>query len=198
MCVIPIGVVFFVSGFALVALTLLYRSYSIPSDGMAPAVKSGDHVLARKISGSGAHRGDIVIFRNADRSSPFGALMKRVIALGGDRIDEVDGKVRVNGQALRESYLAPGTVTNGVQATVIPAGAAYVMGDNRPQSSDSRASGPIAVGLITARVDYSGLPVKTIVLVIALLSGAILVVLFVSNEMRRRRMRAAQELSSQR
>jgi len=68
--------------------------------------------------------------------------IKRVIGVPGDRVrccDE-DGRVRVNGVALREPYLFPGDRPSDVDFdTVVPQGRLWVMGDHRSASSDSRS-----------------------------------------------------------
>lgn len=73
-------------------------------------------------------------------------LIKRLIGLPGDRVScTAGGKLTVNGVALDEPYLYPGdgpcTDAAGVEDwdIVVPAGKAWVMGDHRGGSADSRA-----------------------------------------------------------
>ncbi|MDR2374649.1 MAG: signal peptidase I [Bifidobacteriaceae bacterium] len=69
-------------------------------------------------------------------------LIKRVIGLGGDTVAcEGNGApVTVNGVALDETYIMPGVEPSIAEfSTEVPAGAVWVMGDNRPRSGDSRA-----------------------------------------------------------
>ncbi|MCX4744098.1 signal peptidase I [Kitasatospora sp. NBC_01287] len=69
-------------------------------------------------------------------------LIKRVIAVGGDRIScQGTGPVYVNGRALAEPYLPAGTTPcgdRGFGPLTVPAGSIWVLGDNRGDSSDSR------------------------------------------------------------
>ncbi len=68
--------------------------------------------------------------------------IKRVIGLPGDHVVccNAAGQITVNGVPLHErSYLIPGAQpSQGAFNIVVPPGRLWVMGDNRPQSSDSR------------------------------------------------------------
>jgi signal peptidase I len=84
---------------------------------------------------------------------PSGAgkdLVKRAIGVGGDKISccNEQGQIVLNGTALNESaYLKPGVTTDQVTFDVeIPAGHIFMMGDNRPDSRDSRYHLQVANG----------------------------------------------------
>jgi len=107
-------------------------------------------------------------------------LVKRVIALPGETITQCEpNRVCIDGRLLTESYLPKGTITtmpsnlpyitdtSGKKALVcepvgpngspeggckVPAGKVFVMGDNRTNSSDARANGPIKESSIVGRV----------------------------------------------
>jgi signal peptidase I len=58
----------------------------------------------------------------------------------------------VNGKLLEEPYLPPGTSTvNLDQPVTLQAGQAWVMGDNRNNSQDSRVFGPIETSTVIGR-----------------------------------------------
>lgn len=81
-------------------------------------------------------------------------LLKRVVALAGDRIAFApDGRVILNSVEQREDYIreCPGTCGLPVPVTV-PDRSVFVAGDNRPRSSDSRIWGAVPVEAIDGRV----------------------------------------------
>ena len=82
--------------------------------------------------------------------------IKRVIGIPGDHVVIKDGKVYLNDEELQESYLPEGIVTdNGNGAcvdVVVPENTVFAMGDNRAQSSDSRAFGCIPLERIESKV----------------------------------------------
>lgn len=128
---------------------------------MAPTLEPGQHLLANKIPYSGLvprvfasiehHdestpvRGDIVIFHPPTRDGSI--FVKRVIGLPGETVSLRKGTVYVNGVPLDEPYVTFHDAAT-VGPVVVPANSIYVLGDNRPVSSDSRAWGPVPLGNI--------------------------------------------------
>ncbi len=100
-------------------------------------------------------RGDIIAFTTPDQPNwPF---LKRVIGLPGDTVEEVDGVVMVNGAPLDEPYTIADKRTLGPW-TVEP-GHLFVMGDNRPDSLDSRFSmGQVPLSDVTGKVLLDEVP----------------------------------------
>lgn len=80
--------------------------------------------------------------------------IKRVIGVEGDHIKIEEGEVYLNGEKLDEPYLREGITTEGVNFTdiTVPEGYVFVMGDNRPHSTDSRSFGCIPVEKIESKV----------------------------------------------
>jgi len=155
---------------AVVFKTFLVAAFYIPSGSMEPTLNISDRVLVEKVSyrfGDIEH-GDVLVFVHdeagaepAGPSNPvagfFSSLgqaigvvppsdrdfIKRVVGLPGDTINCRNGELYRNGQPVEEDYLDPGTETQNCTRTIVGPGELFVMGDNRVNSQDSRAFGPI-------------------------------------------------------
>lgn len=88
--------------------------------------------------------------------------VKRIIGIGGDRIQIKDGNVYLNGILLDEDYLTKDTITkNGFYSDIIvPEGYVFVMGDNRNESMDSRKFGCIPIEKIDGVVIFRYWPLN--------------------------------------
>ena len=95
----------------------------------------------------GPRRGDVVTFHVAGEE---GALIKRVVALTGETIEVRGGQVFIDQQLLDEHWT---TRLGGPDypPTVVPPLHVFVLGDNRPNSRDSRYFGPVPVDRIIGR-----------------------------------------------
>jgi signal peptidase I len=141
---------------ALIIKTFLFQAFFIPSASMEPTLQINDRVLVNKLSYRlhDVHRGDIVVFHRppgVGGDPEINDLIKRVMALGGERIETVDGRVVVDEQVVDEPYLAEGTETTGIDPITVPEGHVFVLGDNRSDSRDSRVFGSIDEDLIIGR-----------------------------------------------
>jgi signal peptidase I len=114
------------------------RRYAIAEHSMRPALRAGDWVLARRLSGP-PQRGDIVVFGHPGRSD-F-ELVKRVVGLPGEHVGIDTGEVRVDGRAA-DTWATGPTLPDG--SWRLGPDEVFVLGDNRAMSSaDSRTLGPI-------------------------------------------------------
>lgn len=86
-------------------------------------------------------RGEVVSFHPPGRGDEI--YLKRVIAVGGDRVQWFGGRVYVNGAAERDSNVHATNCVKTSAVTIVPAGQLYVLGDNREHSEDSRYFGTV-------------------------------------------------------
>lgn len=90
--------------------------------------------------------------------------IKRVIGLPGEHIQIKDGKVYINGEELKEEYLADNVVTDANNGQfidlVVPEGTVFAMGDNRENSGDSRRFGCIPYEKIEGKVVFRFWPLN--------------------------------------
>ena len=123
----------------------LFKPIIVQQHSMEPNFYTGDYVIVYKQAyrGSGLpDRGDIVIFKSElkDTNGDDKNLIKRVIAVGGDTVEIVDGYVYVNGEKLEEDYVLEQGISGEMPLTTIPEGTIFCCGDNREVSVDSRDS----------------------------------------------------------
>ena len=150
---------------AFVIKTFLLQAFYIPSLSMAPTLKINDRVLVNKLSYDvhDVNRGDIVVFESPpNEGSQTKDLIKRVIGLPGETLESRDGHIVIDGRIQDEPYLGPDVVTGPMDKTTVPEDHYFVMGDNRPNSRDSRYFGAIPESLIVGRAFVRVWPVTAL------------------------------------
>lgn len=156
---------------ALAMLMLAARSsfanhYHVPSGSMQPTLQPGDRVavdmtaygvripftLVDAVPRGGPRPGEVAVF---DSPADGTRLIKRVVAVAGDTVELVDGRLRIDGAALQPDGLVgverfgARTVSldlrhgggPGIVPTVVPDGMVLVLGDHRGRSADGRFFG---------------------------------------------------------
>lgn len=161
------------------ANTFVVQTFYIPSGSMEETLLIGDHLFVNRfVYGSVAteaeesllphrpiERGDVVIFRSPE--DPSIDIVKRCIALPGDRVDLVDKRLHLNGEPVEESVYArheDATTYPDRRALpdqyrrrdqfgpyTVPEDHYFCMGDNRDHSWDSRFWGPVPQDLVKGR-----------------------------------------------
>ena len=125
----------------------LIESVRVVGVSMVPTLHDSDRYLLNRwiFHVRGPHTREVVVLRDPLDN---GFSVKRIIAVSGDSVCFKEGEVYVNDRRLEEPYLAPGTMSFGWtepnQAWVKCGPDEYfVLGDNRSNSIDSRAYGPV-------------------------------------------------------
>ncbi len=139
--------------------------YYVPSGSMEYSLMPGDRVVVNKMSygfrvpltkidifgSSTPERGEIAVFDSPEDGTT--RLIKRIVAIGGDRVSVVNGQLSINGQALgdrqvehfgeREALLNLRSGGGPDFEIEVPQGMVLAMGDHRGNSNDGRKFGLI-------------------------------------------------------
>lgn len=109
----------------------------VPSCSMEKTVMTGSRIFIDKISYKviDPRRGDIISFDPPDGGDKI--LLKRIIALPGETIEGKNHEVYIDGQLLKENYIAD-KIDNEFGPYTVPENSYFVMGDNRLYSLDAR------------------------------------------------------------
>ena len=144
---------------ALFIRTFVVQAFKIPSGSMIPTLLIGDHLLVNKfvygiknpftdsdlISLGNPEQKDIIVFKYPE--NPDQDFIKRVIGVGGDRVEIKNKKVYVNGKLIAvegainlDSRIIQGRnpPRDNYGPVTVPENQLFVMGDNRDNSHDSR------------------------------------------------------------
>ena len=172
----------------LVALFIISNIVSmtmVMEQSMEPTFSQGDRLIVNRVGYyfTDPERGDIVIFdknpiekglirnmineisdiRNSFKfrltgSAEKNLLIKRVIGVGGDQVELIEGEVFINGGRLDEPYLDTMTYSRGETSWTVPEGKLFVLGDNRENSLDSRVLGFIDTDQVKGKVAFRIFP----------------------------------------
>lgn len=158
----------FVGSLFIVVYLFILQPNQIKGASMEPTFYNAHYIFTSKITYRirMPEQGDIVVFHSPKNKDI--EYIKRIIALPGDTIMVQNRNVYVNGKLIREPYISAATelvpggfLEEGVLRTV-PPDHYFVMGDNRPRSSDSREFGPIPFDSIVGQVFYRYFPANVI------------------------------------
>jgi signal peptidase I len=162
---------------ALLMIAFVFRSYQVDGPSMETTLQNSDKLIIWKVPRTWArlthhvyipNRGDVIVFSESGLSQ-FGQsdtkqLIKRVIGLPGDRVVVSNGVYAIYNKANPKGFDPDKTLpygkniptTSGDIDITLAANQLFVSGDNRPDSLDSRAFGPInanqVIGKLVLRV----------------------------------------------
>lgn len=124
------GLLYFVLQFAL-------QSTIVEGTSMEPNFFDGEWVLVNKLAYrfGEPERGDVIVFHAPDATDKD--YIKRIIGLPGESVQVRSGAVYVDGRRIDEPWL-PWLDATAFGPYTVPPGHLFVLGDNRPASSDSR------------------------------------------------------------
>lgn len=145
-------------------ITLIVQPTIVSGKSMYPTLDNKDYILANKLAYKSKvpERGDIIVFKTEmidEKTNNKKDLVKRVIALPGEHIIIKNNKVYINNKQLDESYIND-IYTHGEVDIVVPKSHIFTMGDNRPDSLDSRDQevGTISIDDIIGKVSIRVYP----------------------------------------
>ncbi len=145
-----------VLGVAFLIRFFLIQPFYVSGQSMEPTFENNQYIIVDQVSYRfrAPRRGDVVVFKYP-RNVAF-SFIKRIVGLPGETVSVHDGEVTISndqhpdGMMLDETYIV--TRTSGETRTTLKDGEYFVLGDNRPNSSDSRTWGALPRHLIVGRV----------------------------------------------
>ena len=145
------------------------QTYFIPSKSMKPTLYVGNRIMVDKLAVEFGHIniGDIVVFKAPPEvaikcSDTVPDLVKRVIGLPGDVLTSKGNTIYVNGKPLHQKWTVYPDLGVPIQPTTVPAGHYFMMGDNHPDSCDSRTWGTVPRSDLIGKVFVRIWPLKSI------------------------------------
>lgn len=135
---------------------------------MDPTFSTGQFLIVDRLTYrfEKPQRGDVIIFEYPNDPSVY--YIKRVIGLPNELVNIKDGHVFIStstsspGTELNEPYIAPIHASHDTLSVALGPTEYFVMGDNRAQSSDSRAWGPLDAHFIVGRPVVRLLPLDSL------------------------------------
>lgn len=126
-----------------VSLVILITTYffgfvKVSGQSMYPSINDGQNLI-RQSHFYDVDRFDVVVIK---ANSEHRALIKRVIGMPGDTVQIREGELFINGKYVKQDFTYM-IQSFDVNEFVVPTDKYYVLGDNRPNSMDSRVFGLI-------------------------------------------------------
>ena len=151
-----------------VVYMFLFRPFEVKGESMYPNLKDSQYLITNIIGLklNSPKLGEVIVFKSP--TEPDKDFIKRVIGVPGDTVMVKESHVYLNGKMLDETkYLLPSVVTSGGsflregEQVTVPEGYFFVLGDNRPFSSDSREWGFVPKNNIIGDSFFVYWPIKS-------------------------------------
>ena len=136
-------------------ISFVAQAFRVQGTSMLPLLQDGERIIVDKLTYrfEPIRRGDVVVFWYP--RDPAVSFIKRIVALPGETIEVKRGVLLIDGQAVREDYLATASRDQAShRPTRVPPGHYFVMGDHRTSSNDSRNWGEVPQKYIYGRALY--------------------------------------------
>jgi len=145
-----------VLGVAFLIRFFLIQPFYVSGQSMEPTFENNQYIIVDQVSYRfhAPRRGDVIVFRYP-KNIAF-SFIKRIIGLPGDTVTIHNGEITITnsknpgGLTLAENYTS--SRTSGELTTTLKPNEYFVVGDNRPNSSDSRSWGVLPKRLIIGKV----------------------------------------------
>lgn len=143
----------------------VFHLSTVKGSSMQPTLEEGEWLFINKIVryfGS-PERGDIIVVKDPESdNSDHPYLVKRVVAVAGDEVHIRQGKLYINGEAVKESYTDSLIEDGRIEPYKVKPGEVFIMGDNRHRyaSLDSRSFGAVPLSKVEGRAEWILWPVN--------------------------------------
>lgn len=165
--VLSLGALFSLFVLIVIVLNFTHQVFRVDGPSMYPTIEIDDVALVTNDYRDPV-RGDIVLLIRNQHDGPLArpGLIKRIIAVPGDRVEVRSGLAFVNGRPEPDTYtkiLAQSDISYPL--TSLGKNEVFVLGDNRPVSLDSRVFGPVPLESVSGEVVAIVAPLNRIMLV---------------------------------
>ncbi len=131
-------------------VNFFFRPFKVYGESMEPLYSNGDIIFVSKSFSREFKRGDVVVIKEED-----GRLaIKRVIAIGGDKIEFIKDEIFVNGENRGKISSGDYEMVFDDTCFFVEKGKVFVLGDNRSKSLDSRIWGAIPESSVVGKTIY--------------------------------------------
>ena len=124
---------------AVFIINFIFQIVTVNGESMVPTLHNNDKLILEKVSYRirSVKRNDIVVIKYPANISE--RIIKRVIAVAGDKVKISDNKLYINGKTINEDYKNE-YLMKDYDEILVPQDSIFVLGDNRNFSKDSRSS----------------------------------------------------------